>query len=144
MVYPGLQLNSHKEMEHFMNRSRTTTMVAMSGVLASVVALSGCGTEDSGHEHQHTPGAEPIALTYDGGIYVLDGASLTQRADVKIDGYNRLNPVGDDDHLMVSTKEGFRASMPTTARSPGPSSPPPNRATLFATRARRRCSPTVR
>ena len=108
MVYPGLQLNSHKEMEHFMNRSRTTTMVAMSGVLASVVALSGCGAEDSGHEHQHTPGAEPIALTYDGGFYVLDGASLTQRADVKIDGYNRLNPVGDDDHLMVSTKEGFR------------------------------------
>ncbi|MFC8386265.1 zinc metallochaperone AztD [Nocardia sp. NPDC057272] len=91
-----------------MNRSRTTTMVAMSAALASAMALSGCGTEDSGHDHPHTPGAEPIALTYDGGIYVLDGASLAQRGEVKIDGYNRLNPVGDDDHLMVSTKDGFR------------------------------------
>ncbi|MFD6451319.1 zinc metallochaperone AztD [Nocardia sp. NPDC060220] len=91
-----------------MNRSRTTTMVALSAALASVMALSGCGTADSGHDHPHAPGAEPIALTYDGGIYVLDGASLAQRGEVKIDGYNRLNPVGDDDHLMVSTKDGFR------------------------------------
>ncbi|MGW6702153.1 zinc metallochaperone AztD [Nocardia sp. NPDC055049] len=91
-----------------MNRSRTTTMVALSAALASAMALSGCGTADSGHDHPHTPGAEPIALTYDGGIYVLDGASLAQRGEVKIDGYNRLNPVGDDDHLMVSTKDGFR------------------------------------
>ncbi|MFD6401769.1 zinc metallochaperone AztD [Nocardia sp. NPDC060249] len=91
-----------------MNRSRTTTMVAMSAALAAAMALSGCGTEDSGHDHPHAPGAEPIALTYDGGIYVLDGASLAQRGEVKIDGYNRLNPVGDDDHLMVSTKDGFR------------------------------------
>ncbi|TCJ93505.1 zinc metallochaperone AztD [Nocardia alba] len=91
-----------------MNRSRTTTMVAMSAALASAMALSGCGTDDSGHDHEHTPGTEPIALTYDGGIYVLDGASLAQRGDVKIDGYNRLNPAGDDDHLMVSTKDGFR------------------------------------
>ncbi|MFJ2667373.1 zinc metallochaperone AztD [Nocardia fluminea] len=91
-----------------MNRSWTSTMVAMSGVLASVVALSGCGGDDAAHDHEHTPGAEPIALTYDGGIYVLDGASLAQEGDVKLEGYNRLNPAGDDDHLMVSTKDGFR------------------------------------
>ncbi|MFF2087356.1 zinc metallochaperone AztD [Nocardia sp. NPDC058176] len=90
------------------SRSRITTKVALSGVLASVVALSGCGTDDSGHGHEHTPGAEPIALTYDGGIYVLDGASLDQRGEVKLDGYNRINPAGDDDHLVVSTKDGFR------------------------------------
>ncbi|MFE1595531.1 zinc metallochaperone AztD [Nocardia sp. NPDC058705] len=91
-----------------MNRSRITTMVAMSGALASVLALSACGTEDSDHGHEHTPGAEPIALTYEGGIYVLDGATLAQEGDVKLDGYNRLNPAGDDDHLMVTTKDGFR------------------------------------
>ncbi|MDO3648639.1 zinc metallochaperone AztD [Nocardia mangyaensis] len=90
------------------SRSRITTKVAMSGVLASVVALSGCGTDDSGHAHEHTPGAEPIALTYDGGIYVLDGASLDKRGEVTLDGFNRLNPAGDDDHLVVSTKDGFR------------------------------------
>ncbi|MFD3591148.1 zinc metallochaperone AztD [Nocardia sp. NPDC058640] len=91
-----------------MNRSRTTTMVAMSGALASVIALGGCTADEPGHAHEHTPGAEPIALTYDGGIYVLDGASLAQKGDVKLDGYNRLNPAGDHDHLMVSTKDGFR------------------------------------
>ncbi|MFD3510753.1 zinc metallochaperone AztD [Nocardia sp. NPDC058666] len=91
-----------------MNRSRTTTMVAMSGALASVIALGGCTADEPDHAHEHTPGAEPIALTYDGGIYVLDGASLAQKGDVKLDGYNRLNPAGDHDHLMVSTKDGFR------------------------------------
>ncbi|MEV6219644.1 zinc metallochaperone AztD [Nocardia sp. NPDC051833] len=90
------------------SRSRTTTLVALSGVFASVVALSGCGTDDAAHDHEHTPGAEPIALTYNGGIYVLDGATLAQQGDVQLDGYNRLNPAGDDDHLMVSTKDGFR------------------------------------
>ncbi|MGW6424916.1 zinc metallochaperone AztD [Nocardia sp. NPDC055053] len=90
------------------SRSRITTMVAMSGVLASVVALSGCGTDDAAHDHAHTPGAEPVVLTYDGGIYVLDGATLAQQGEVKLDGFNRLNPAGDDDHLMVSTKDGFR------------------------------------
>ncbi|MEV0332778.1 zinc metallochaperone AztD [Nocardia sp. NPDC050717] len=88
-----------------MHRSRTATVVA----IAAMVALSGCGADDSGtHEHEHTPGAEPIALTYDGGIYVLDGASLAQQGEVKLDGFNRLNPAGDDDHLLVSTKDGFR------------------------------------
>ncbi|MFE6925219.1 zinc metallochaperone AztD [Nocardia sp. NPDC057663] len=90
------------------SRSRTTTLVALSGALASVVALSGCGTDDAAHGHEHTPGTEPIALTYDGGIYVLDGATLTQQGEVQLDGFNRLNPAGDDDHLMVSTKDGFR------------------------------------
>ncbi|MFE3545760.1 zinc metallochaperone AztD [Nocardia sp. NPDC059177] len=89
-------------------RSRTTTLVTMSGVLASVIALSACGTDDPGADHARTPGAEPIALTYDGGIYVLDGATLAQRGQVDLPGFNRLNPAGDDEHLMVSTKDGFR------------------------------------
>ncbi|MFC4372587.1 zinc metallochaperone AztD [Nocardia halotolerans] len=90
-----------------MHRSRTT-MVAMSGALASVVALSGCGSEEAEPAHDHAPGAAPIALTYDGGIYVLDGATLEQRGEVQLDGFNRINPAGDDEHLMVSTKDGFR------------------------------------
>ncbi|WP_336083435.1 zinc metallochaperone AztD [Nocardia sp. SSK8] len=89
-------------------RTRTTTTVAMAGVLASVVALAGCGSDDTAHDHEHTPGAEPIALTYDGGIYVLDGATLDQRGQVDLPGFNRLNPAGDEHHLMVSTKDGFR------------------------------------
>lgn len=89
-------------------RSRTTTLVALSGAIATAVALSGCGTDDAAHDHERTPGAEPIALTYDGGIYVLDGATLDQRAAVTLDGYHRINPAGDADHLVVSTSDSFR------------------------------------
>ncbi|MFC6013361.1 zinc metallochaperone AztD [Nocardia lasii] len=99
-------------------RARATTMVAMSGALASVLALSACGTDETA-DHAHAPGAEPIALTYSGGIYVLDGATLTQEGEVKLDGYNRLNPAGDDNHLVVSTKDGFRIFDADTAEFTG-------------------------
>ncbi|GAA5108015.1 zinc metallochaperone AztD [Nocardia iowensis] len=87
-------------------RSRATKAVALSGLIASAVALSSCGAKDS--DHAHEPGAEPIGVTYDGGIYLLDGKSLEQSGELKLDGFNRLNPAGDDRHLMVSTKDGFQ------------------------------------
>ncbi|MFC4127047.1 zinc metallochaperone AztD [Nocardia rhizosphaerae] len=89
-----------------MMRSRKAALVAV----AAVVALSACGTDTATdeHGHEHGPGIDPIALTYDGGIYVLDGATLAQEGEVKLDGFNRLNPAGDDDHVMVSTADGFR------------------------------------
>ncbi|MFD0361318.1 zinc metallochaperone AztD [Nocardia sp. GCM10030253] len=87
-------------------RSRATTRVTLSALVVSVVALSGCGTDDS--KDAHAPGGEPIAVTYDGGIYVLNAMTLAQTGEVKLDGFNRLNPAGDDRHLMVSTKDGFR------------------------------------
>ncbi|WP_024804914.1 zinc metallochaperone AztD [Nocardia sp. BMG51109] len=94
-------------------RVRATRSLAVSGVLAAI-ALSGCGTGGSepGNEASDSPQgpaiAEPIAVTYDGGIYLLDGKSLTTADELKLDGFNRLNPAGDDHHLMVSTKDGFR------------------------------------
>lgn len=36
------------------------------------------------------------------------GKTLEVKADVKLAGFNRLNPAGDDEHLMVSTSNGFR------------------------------------
>ncbi|WP_227996125.1 zinc metallochaperone AztD [Nocardia australiensis] len=49
----------------------------------------------------------PIAITHDGGIYVLDGDTLEVRHDVALDGFNRVNPAGDSRHIAVSTQEGF-------------------------------------
>ncbi|MDV8001741.1 zinc metallochaperone AztD [Rhodococcus sp. IEGM 1408] len=49
-----------------------------------------------------------LVTTYDGGLLVLDAESLEQVADIPLDGYNRLNPVGDDRHLAVSTTGGFQ------------------------------------
>ncbi|MEV6712732.1 zinc metallochaperone AztD [Lentzea sp. NPDC051208] len=88
------------------SRTRTTAIVS---TVVSALALTGCGAEQA---QQPASGggsvAEPVAVTYDGGIYVLDGKTLEIKADVKLAGFNRLNPAGDDKHLMVSTSSGFR------------------------------------
>jgi DNA-binding beta-propeller fold protein YncE len=88
--------------------SRTWTTAVVSTV-ASTLALAGCGAEKA-QQPASSPDsvAEPVAVTYDGGIYVLDGKTLEVKADVKLAGFNRLNPAGDDKHLMVSTSNGFR------------------------------------
>jgi outer membrane protein assembly factor BamB len=49
-----------------------------------------------------------LALTYDGGIQVLDASTLELVADIPLDGFNRLNGVGDNRHVAVSTTGGFQ------------------------------------
>ncbi|WP_062381633.1 hypothetical protein [Demequina pelophila] len=48
-----------------------------------------------------------LVLTYDGGLVVLDANSLEVEADLALDGFNRIKPVGDDRHVAVSTAGGF-------------------------------------
>ncbi|WP_051179352.1 zinc metallochaperone AztD [Nocardia concava] len=81
--------------------------MALCGAGAIVMVLSGCGSGESGTSKGPAI-ADPIAVTYDGGILLLDGNTLAQGGEVKLDGFNRLNPAGDDRHVMVSTKTGFR------------------------------------
>jgi hypothetical protein len=49
-----------------------------------------------------------LAVTYDGGIKVLDAQSLEEVADLDLEGFNRLNPAGDGRHALVSTSGGFQ------------------------------------
>lgn len=49
-----------------------------------------------------------LVTTYDGGLLTLDANTLEVLDDTKLDGFNRLNPLGDGRSLLVSTKEGFR------------------------------------
>lgn len=86
-------------------RTRTMSSAALTGLLASVVALSGCAADD---KPARPDIANPLAVTYDGGIYLLDGETLELATDLKLDGFNRLNPSGNDTHMLVSTKDGFR------------------------------------
>jgi hypothetical protein len=51
---------------------------------------------------------DPLVATFDGGLYVLDGESLKLAGTIELPGFNRLNPAGDDSHVMVSTDSGFR------------------------------------
>lgn len=49
-----------------------------------------------------------VALSYPGGIVVLDGASLETLGDVSSEQFTRLNSAGDGRHVMVTTSEGFQ------------------------------------
>lgn len=95
------------------SRSKRTVWAGI--LLVSSLALAACGDGDddgeSGKQAEQSSAPEvksPLALTYAGGIYVLDGESLKVAGDVKLGGYNRVNPAGDSRHVMVSTAEGFR------------------------------------
>ncbi|GGA66290.1 hypothetical protein GCM10011490_16210 [Pseudoclavibacter endophyticus] len=109
----------------FTRRARGGVAVAALAALA----LTGCATGDApaaddhdDHDHDHddhdqgsseiseTGGPQPrIAITYDGGIVVLDAGSLETVGDVELDGFNRLNPAGDGRHILVSTTGGWAA-----------------------------------
>ncbi|MDQ7806846.1 zinc metallochaperone AztD [Amycolatopsis sp. A133] len=95
-------------------RRRTIRYAALTG--ASTLALSACGSEPA-PDTAAAPAAitEPVAVTHDGGITVLDGKTLKVAEDIPLDGFNRLNPAGDDRHLLVSTSTGFRVLELTTA-----------------------------
>ena len=54
------------------------------------------------------PIAEPLVATYDGGLYILDGETLEVAQDIPLDGFLRVNPAGDEGHVLVTTDEGFR------------------------------------
>ncbi|MFH8452989.1 zinc metallochaperone AztD [Streptomyces fungicidicus] len=54
------------------------------------------------------PVEDPLVATFDGGLYVLDGESLELAGTIELPGFNRVNPAGDDDHVIVSTDSGFR------------------------------------
>ena len=48
-----------------------------------------------------------VAIAYDGGILVLDSATGETLADVKKEGFLRLNPAGDNRHVLVTSSAGF-------------------------------------
>jgi outer membrane protein assembly factor BamB len=105
---------------------RTRTFVAAAAL--PVLALTACATSDptgsaaersesssaaeDGHESDEGAteagaAAPRLAISYDGGVQVLDGTTLEVLADEELDGFLRLNPVGDGRHLMVSAQGGF-------------------------------------
>lgn len=108
-----------------MNRSTRTRRRSVAAVPAALAAtallLASCGDSDSdasgasgdstatSAEPEAVEAAQPrILTTYDGGILTLDADTLEVISDDKIEGFNRLNPVGDGRHAMVSTSAGFQ------------------------------------
>ncbi|WP_413755304.1 zinc metallochaperone AztD [Streptomyces sp. MMBL 11-3] len=97
------------------NRALTGTALA----LAVSTVLTACGGDGSASsadaEADGTASAkpatavkDPLVATFDGGLYILDGESLKPAKTLKMAGFNRVNPAGDEDHVVVSTDTGFR------------------------------------
>jgi len=83
--------------------------------LGTAVALTSCaGTEsappasDTGGTASDAPAGARVAISYEGGILVLDGETLETVADVDSEPFTRLNPAGDGRHVMVTMSEGFQ------------------------------------
>jgi len=49
-----------------------------------------------------------LVATYDGGLYVLDGQTLEVKQDIPLDGFLRVNPAGDERHVLVTSDKGFQ------------------------------------
>ncbi len=49
-----------------------------------------------------------VAISYEGGVLVLDGDTLDTVADFESEPFTRLNAAGDDRHVMVTMSEGFQ------------------------------------
>ncbi len=113
---------------HQTMRNHTTRAAAGLGAALSLVLLSACAAEgepasdaasesaSAGADEHAAPDATEmqsrtprVAVTYDGGVLVLDAMSLEPVGDLELEGFNRLNPAGDERHLLVSTAGEFRA-----------------------------------
>jgi len=99
----------------FHRRIALTSVIATGALL--LTACASAEAEPSGSASSTTGGStgstvdsaqSRVALTYDGGIYVLDGTTLELEADIPLDGFNRLNPAGDGRHALVTTADGFQ------------------------------------
>ncbi|RZE37079.1 zinc metallochaperone AztD [Streptomyces albidoflavus] len=99
------------------NAVRPRAAAAAAALLTASALLTACGgdsTEPAAGKARDTtdasagPVKDPVVATYDGGLYLLDGATLKVAEDIPLKGFNRVNPAGDDRHVMVSTSTGFR------------------------------------
>ncbi len=89
--------------------------VALSAALAAgCSAPAPAPAQESGSGPGQAPAevsaAEPrLALTYDGGVLIVDETNLAVVNDIPLGGFTRLAPAGDGRHVMISTEGGFRA-----------------------------------
>jgi hypothetical protein len=80
-----------------------------------LLAACGAPAANESSEQDAVEVTDAVVVTYDGGLYVLDGQTLEVVEDIPLEGFNRLNPAGDGRHVLVSTSTGFRVLDATAA-----------------------------
>lgn len=88
-------------------------------ILSVTFLAAGCGTPaDTKAESSSTPApttapieqstASPrLALSYDGGVLIVDAETLDEVADISVEGFVRLNSAANGRHVLVSQSNGF-------------------------------------
>lgn len=60
-------------------------------------------------ESREAAGPQPrLGITYDGGVAIIDGATLETVAGFEAEGFLRVNPAGDGRHMFLTEGEAFR------------------------------------
>lgn len=96
------------------------TMRRALAILSLTILAAGCGTSaDTEAESSSTPAptsaarieqstATPrLALSYDGGVLIVDAETLDEVADIPVEGFVRLNSAANGRHVLVSQSDGF-------------------------------------
>lgn len=84
--------------------------------IGAVITLTSCSTGGDAAAPASTPGSSAsdtagtsrVAISYEGGILVLDGKTLDTLAEFDSEPFTRLNAAGDGRHVMVTMSEGFQ------------------------------------
>lgn len=79
---------------------------------AATRAATGAASSAPAHDHDDHSGeghgSDRFVLAYDGGVKVLEAATLEEVADFPLEGFLRLNAFGDNEHVLVTTEAGFQ------------------------------------
>ncbi|WP_235038153.1 zinc metallochaperone AztD [Microbacterium sp. 18062] len=100
---------------------RRAGLVGLALMTAAGLAACSPGSGAAPTTEPAASGAEAgprLAVSYEGGILVLDGTTLETLADVDSEEFTRLNAAGDGTHVLVTTSEGFQV-LDTGAASGG-------------------------
>ncbi|MEO3972755.1 zinc metallochaperone AztD [Streptomyces sp. CAU 1734] len=96
---------------------RPRMAAGVAALVTASLALTACGTGKADSTAPagakspapaKPPVPNPIVVTHDGGLQILNGSTLALAGTIPLPGFNRVNPAGDDRHVMVSTDAGFR------------------------------------
>lgn len=87
-------------------KTRTLWVPSLAATGLLLAACGGPAADEASEDAVQVDDA--VVVTYDGGLYVLDGETLEVVEDIPLEGFNRLNPAGDGRHVLVSTSTGFR------------------------------------
>ena len=85
----------------------SAVLVALAATLTACAGPSDDEESPSPNVTERARATPRVVVSYDGGLRVLDGKTLEKVADLQKGGFLRLNPAGDDRHVIVTTEGGF-------------------------------------